>query len=434
MSGEERRRWSFRTRLTALIAGIFVLGGAAMLTVQYRLAQELLSQGVSGITACAVSATDSPSDGESVVEIEIGSELDPEELCDPASAGAITASGHSAVVIEQVNALSDGVLGGLLLGSIITLTVFAVLAVVAASWLSRRSLGRIASITEATRQIHERDLHRRLELPGPRDEIKELGDTIDGMLDRLDDAFARQERFIAGASHELRTPLTTTRTALEIPLSQGRVPEELTADLEKALAANRRSEELIATLLTLAHSTHAGRPAHTESAAMTAGSAVDLRVLVTGAVADMAGDATAGDVELLIEEDAASGEDAARALPVASGALAEIAVRNLVENAVRHNIEGGRVWIDCGREAATARLRVANDGAELTADDVTRLTEPFHRGRGTRLAGGGTGLGLTLVETIARSLEGSLHLCPRAGGGLAVTLRLPMAEAPAPTT
>ena len=100
-------------------------------------------------------------------------------------------------------------------------------------------------------EVSTTDLHRRLDLPGPRDEIKELADTIDAMLDRLESAFAAQDRFVANASHELRTPLTTSRTALEIPLAQGRVPVDLQPAVRTALRAGEHSDRLIASLLTL---------------------------------------------------------------------------------------------------------------------------------------------------------------------------------------
>ena len=142
-------------------------------------------------------------------------------------------------VIQQSTFLSQSVVGGLLVSSIVLLVVFAFLAAAIAFWLARRSLDRIGEVTKAARAISERDLDRRLDLPGPDDEIKELGDTFDGMLDRLHLAFAAQDRFIANASHELRTPLTTTRAALEIPLQQGDVPAKLEPAITPRAAGDR---------------------------------------------------------------------------------------------------------------------------------------------------------------------------------------------------
>lgn len=417
------RHWRFRTRLTALIAVIFVLGGAVLLAVQYQLAKELFSQGIGTITACVTSISDEPSSDDQpgpsgvylddchpddVTVVSVPSGADAVIELDGADAATVTG------VVEQAAAdLSEDVLSGLLLGSVVTLAVFAVVAVGAASWLSRRSLGRISDITRATREISQADLDRRLDLPGPADEIKELGDTIDGMLQRLEDAFTRQERFVAAASHELRTPLTTTRTALEIPLAQGRVPTELVGDLERALTANRRSERLISSLLVLARGTHHGRGAEEAPDEQ-----ADLAAIARQSAAEHADDAAGGELTVWVEADEPA--------PVAADpGLVAIAVGNLLDNAVRHNVPGGRVEVAVTGDAHAVRLTVANDGDALDSDEVARLTEPFNRGRRTRLAGGGTGLGLTLVETIARSLGGSLELAPRDGGGLTARLELP---------
>ena len=152
----------------------------------------------------------------------------------------------------QSSELVDDVLTRLLVFSGVVLMVFAVAAAGIAWWLARRSLKRIGEVTAMAQEVSTTDLHRRLELPGPRDEIKELADTIDAMLDRLESAFAAQDRFVANASHEFRTPLTTSRTALEIPLAQGRVPIDLQPAVRTALKAGEHSDRLITSLLTLA--------------------------------------------------------------------------------------------------------------------------------------------------------------------------------------
>lgn len=392
MSGT--RRWGFRARLTALIAGVFIFGGAVLLTVQYVLVQGLLASGIRTITGCV--------DGEtSGIEIGTGAPGSAVDLgCENGDSGF-------AVAIEQAGHLSDDVLSGLLLWSVVVLVVFAGLAVLAAWWLSRRSLGRIARITETTREITRDDLHRRLELPGPADEVKELGDTIDGMLDRLDDAFTRQERFVAAASHELRTPLTTTRTALEIPLEQGRFPAEVEPDVRRALAANERSERLIAALLTLARAGHAPAPA----------GAADLATLARDAVERHRAEADERGVTVVV--------DGVSAPVAADETLAGIAVGNLVENAIRHNRVGGAVRVAVTADARGVELAIENDGPQLTAVEAARLVEPFHRGEQTRLAGPGSGLGLTLADAVARSLGATLVLSPRDGGGLVARLAFP---------
>jgi signal transduction histidine kinase len=249
--------------LVALTAGVFIIGGAALLGVQYLLVRQLFAQSISTSTIARVD------DNGHIESRDVGGAQGDgghsicslgDWLCAIQVEHGIgitwNGSGIQSVMVEQTTTLSQRVLSGLLVWSVVVLAVFAVLAVLAARWLSKRSLDRIADITAATRQISSDDLRRRLDLSGPADEIKELGDTIDGMLDRLEDAFTRQDRFIAGASHELRTPLTTTRALLEIPLAQGRVPADLEPALRGALAANQRSDRLIAALLALARARH----------------------------------------------------------------------------------------------------------------------------------------------------------------------------------
>lgn len=404
------RRWGFRARLTALIAGVFILGGIVLLTVQYVLVQQLLDSGLATITSGCVSGTEA--------WIEVGAEPDEEgsfecgEGGGPLGGNAVEGGmGVVEVSIQQSVALSEDVLSGLLVWSVVVLGAFAVFAVLAARWLSRRSLGRIAQITTTTREITRDDLHRRLDLAGPDDEVKELGDTIDGMLDRLDDAFTRQDRFIAGASHELRTPLTTTRALLEIPLVQGRVPAELEPAVRGALAANERSERLIAALLALARTRH-------DDGTAPAAQEADLSAIAAAAIAEHDGRIATHALRLTVRAMA----------PVSAAAdpeLVRIAVGNLVDNAVRHNREGGELTVRTGIDEHTAWIEVANDGGDLTGSDLRALTEPFHRGADTRLAGDGLGLGLALVETIAASQGGSLSLAARSHGGLRVRLSLP---------
>jgi signal transduction histidine kinase len=291
------------------------------------------------------------------------------------------------------------------------LMVFAVAAVAIASWISRRSLNRIASITSLARGLSEQQLDQRLNLPGPDDEIKQLGDTFDGMLERLERVFTNQGLFIANASHELRTPLTTVRAALEIPLAQGRVPDDLRPSLERALVANRRSEDLIAALLLLAR----GQLTHPDR------QEIDLEELAMSALAASQPEANERGVSI----------NATLAPAPVSGnptLLAE-AVNNLVENAVRHNHRGGDVWVRLEPAYRGVRLSIANTGATYVPDDVSRLAEPFHRHDATRISSptttAGFGLGLAIVKSVVDMHGGSLTLAPRYGGGLIATVVLP---------
>jgi len=265
------RRWSYRTRLAALIAGVFVLGGATLLGAQMVIVRNLLDDGVvataANIEGWLVQREPGTSAGiQGSAECEPGQALrvvqDAIECVevhdDPA--GPLASDGlelrvdvqqYASFSMTELTRLSDGVLAALVPWSVAILSGFAGIAALAAHWLSRRSLGRVKAITAATRTITRDRIDQRLALAGPADEISELGETIDGMLDRLQDSFERQDRFVAGASHELHTPLATTRTLLEIPLHQGRFPAGVQAAVRGALAANARAERLIDVLLTL---------------------------------------------------------------------------------------------------------------------------------------------------------------------------------------
>ncbi|WP_366505410.1 sensor histidine kinase [Tessaracoccus sp.] len=261
------------------------------------------------------------------------------------------------------------------------------------------------------------DLHRRLDLPGPADEIKELSDTIDSMLDRLEMSFAQQERFIANASHELRTPLTTTRAALEIPLAQGRVPDHLLPAITRALEANRRSEQLIAALLRLA------RTAHRAEAPDHPGERTDLALVVADSRRRLGAEIEAAGLTVT------TSTSAARVSGVDESLLA-LAVDNLVDNAIRHNDDRARMHIATGETGDRAWLEIANSGPHLTDTEAARLVEPFNRGPDTRTAPAGRslGLGLTLVQDVTISLGGTVTLRPARDGGLIARIEFPSGE------
>lgn len=399
------RRWGFRTRLAALIAGVFILAGASLLTVQYAVVHQLLRSGIANLATAPSSNFPTP-------HSRCPGDQDSTQcgiLAGTPSGVVASNTGPLDATFQRTILLSREVLSGLLLWSVVVLVAFAGVAALAGWWLSKRSLGRIAQITATARDLTRDDLHRRLDLPSPDDEIKELGDTIDSMLDRLDDAFTRQELFIASASHELRTPLTTARTALEIPLVQGRVPTELEPDLRRALKANERSERLIAALLILARLTHPATPP--------ADTTVDVTELVRERIKEHGDHARRRCIQITFTT-------AEPMLAAAEPVLAGIAIGNLIDNAIQHGAHGGEIVVDLDREDGMLTLRIANGGLQLTADEATRLVEPFNRGAATRLAGRGIGLGLTIVDAIARCSAGTLALSPRTEGGLIAELKL----------
>ncbi|SMX92960.1 Signal transduction histidine kinase [Brevibacterium sp. Mu109] len=402
-----KRRWGFRTRLTALIAVVFVAGGVALLGVQYFLVQGLFDTAIDGLVGCSdengvtVTTSDDAPAGGDCAHIPVATEAPSEHEVTVGTDGA-------AITIEQTTMLSQEVLSGLLLWSIVTLLVFTLVAVVAASWLSKRSFARIGQITDTTKRITRNDLHQRLDLPGPADEIKELGDTIDTMLDGLEASFTQQERFVTNASHELRTPLTTTRAALEIPLEQGRVPEHLEPAIRRALDANQRSEQLISALLQLAR-TSTITPAHGPEP-------VQFSEIIERSLTEHEADIMAMDLSVTTELATAS----ASADPV----LLALAIDNLIDNAIRHNHRGGTLHLTTGMMAERPWVEISNSGPTMTEEEAAALIEPFNRGQSTRTAttGRSLGLGLTLVQNITESLDGTLTLTPHPDGGLTTRL------------
>lgn len=394
-----RTRLSFRTRLGVIITVTFVAAGAALLAVQYFVVQGLFASAVN-VTMLSCASAGLGADSLDVSMTDTG--------CSAPSVGAVApampleagTTDVAGAVLQQSRFLSDEVVGGLLVSSIVTLVVFAGVAAWVASWLARRSLDRIGEVTAATRDITEHGLDRRLGLLGPDDEIKELGDTIDGMLDRLQLAFAARDRFVANASHEMRTPLATARTALEVPLEHGDVPMPLQPAVRRAITATEQSERLISALLSLSMGRHGSEESEL----------VDLDVVVRAELDELDG-ADGLTVDLDLQPTTVSGDVT----------LLARAARNLLDNAVRHNVAGGFVRV----QVSEGVIMVENSGAAIDEESAALLTEPFYRGTASRLSGDGMGLGLAIVESIARAHHGTLVLHARVEGGLSAELRLP---------
>ena len=279
-------------------------------------------------------------------------------------------------------------------------------------WLvAGRVLRPLRTITATAQDISEANLHRRLKLAGPRDELRQLADTIDGLLGRLEGAFDAQRRFVANASHELRTPLTATRALLEMVLSDPRATVATFRETcHHVLAENEHQEELIDALLTLAQGQRGVERREV----------VDLAEIVQRVVGGHELEAAAHGVRL--------DQTLRPAFISADARLIERLASNLVENAIRHNAADGHAEVVVEARRDEAILRVTNGGPIIPAADVDRLLQPFQRLSRERVGhGNGLGLGLSIVAAIATAHEARLEVRARAEGGLNVEVCFPLA-------
>ncbi len=376
------RRWrklsehSARLRLTLLYSGMFLLLGTVLIAIILVVVQ---NGSVIGSSSSSV-ATAVPSRSGAPVQ------------------DAVTQQ-HSADVAR------------VLVVSWLTLALAAVASAPLGWFAAGRMLRPLRQMTSAARAISAGNLHERLALSGREDEFKQLGDTVDDLLARLEAAFAAQRRFVANAAHELRTPLTLERTLLQVALAD---PNASTASLratcEELLSTGRNQEQLLEALLTLATSERGLE--HRET--------MDLAPLTERALART--EARASDRHLEVRpglESAALRGDRA---------LIERLIANLLDNAVAHNYDGGWIEVETETDADRAVLRVANSGPVVYPDEIERLFEPFQRGGDGRTgADGHYGLGLSIARAIVRAHEGEITAQPLPSGGLAITVRVPAA-------
>ncbi|GAA2800629.1 HAMP domain-containing sensor histidine kinase [Saccharopolyspora taberi] len=298
----------------------------------------------------------------------------------------------------------------LLVGGIAFVAV--VLAAAVLAWtVTGRVLRPLHEVTESARRLSAESLDERIELSGPRDEVAELADTFDAMLDRLEAAFDSQRGFVANASHELRTPLSVIRTELEVTLAD---PDADEAELRRMAGvvreATARAERLVEALLLLAR---------TEGVELAVRETVDLTEVAGRALRAVATEAAQRGLRIECCDEPA--------LAVGDPALLERVAGNLVENAVRHNVDGGWVRIATGSGPKWTILRVVSSGPEIATDQVEALFEPFRRAGVQRTARTGAGLGLSIVRAAAAAHGGRVWAEPVAGGGLAVNVELPAA-------
>jgi signal transduction histidine kinase len=280
-----------------------------------------------------------------------------------------------------------------------------------------RVLRPVRTITAATRRISRDNLHERLALAGPEDELKELADTIDGLLARLERAFDAQRRFVANASHELRTPLAMMRTSLDVASGKpGPIPDELRALDGKLREGLDQADQLLESFLLLARAEHGS-----------------LREPTTVSLPDLVKAALEARQDAIRAASLAVDQTLAEARVRGSEALLARMVGNLLDNAIRHNQARGWIRIETEGDPDRVRLLVENGGQRLDPGDVAELAQPFRRLATERTASGNgsVGLGLSIVAAIADAHGGNLRLDARTDGGLRISIELPGATAPA---
>jgi signal transduction histidine kinase len=360
-----------RSRFTVLYGGLFLGSGAVLVAVL-----ALVTVGASRSTQVA-----------------------PDQVPDTTTQ---LAQAHARIAQLQAQLDQQSVKPGqLLVGSLIALALMTLMSIFLGRFAAGRVLRPLRSMTAATRRISADNLHQRLAVPGPSDEVKDLADTIDELLGRLEGAFAAQRRFVANASHELRTPLATMRASLDVAAAKPEPAPPQTLALAGRLRAELdQVDRLLDGFLILARTQHGALPGREP---------VALDRVVADALA-----ARAPDIAGLTLE-----EDLAGAAVDGNPTLLRRMVDNVIDNAIRHG--GGWIRVATGDGVLT----VETSGEMLDRAQVAELAQPFRR-LGRDRTGSGSGLGLSIVASIAAAHHGTLHLRARPEGGLAVTVALPV--------
>ncbi len=382
-------RWSrspartIRLRLTALYGTVFLITGAALLTVGYFFVRSNLRTHHSFRAEL----------------MRLGIPPDRGEF------GFPPGSPEAKLIHSVQNQILGGALHRLLIEYGVALVVMTAISVVIGWLLAGRALAPLREITATARRVSSENLGERIALRGPADELKELADTFDRMLVRLDGAFASQRHFVANASHELRTPLAIMRTEVDVALAD---PDASAQELRQMGEAIRdtvdRCERLIASLLLLARSEAA--TGHEEP--------VDVCALAADCITDLWARAQQARVDVRDELEPA--------WTMGDPGLLERLVANLVDNGIDHNRPGGYLQVRTRTVGESVELLVSNPGPRIPAEQVQGLTEPFRR---LDRSVGGFGLGLSIVQSIAQAHQGTATLTAPPSGGLQVTVTLP---------
>ena len=400
-----RRLWpqKVRTRLTLMYATLFFAAGSALLGLTYGLvAASLPTQPIVGARATSRELSEL---NQCKLALAPPNKTFPTSLvgeCKQAEA-AYTAGTAAGLQAQRQAALSD-----LLAFSLAGLAALTVASGGLGWFMSGRVLRPVRMITEAARQASEQHLGERLALTGATDELKDLADTFDGMLERLDAAFATQRRFVANASHELRTPLTVMRTAIDVTLAKPTpTARQLTDMAVRVRRSIDRAETMIEALLTLAVSDQGKLSTEYTDLATWAEDVMDAAApeierlgLRVDTLLDPA--ETTGDPQLL-----------------------ERMIWNLVGNAVRHNEPGGWIRLRTGTSDAAVYLKIANSGPFIPDDAVPLLFEPFRRMEARTGVHDGVGLGLSIARSVVTAHRATLTARSQPAGGLDISVVIP---------
>ena len=393
------RRRTVRLRLTVLYGGIFLLTGAVLLVIA-----GLVTVGSS--THVAV-----PAPGQNPQPAQTA------QAQAQAQAHALAQAQAQVRRLQHQLAAATGqphqsLWHALLIGSLVALAIMAAVSVLVGWFVANRVLRPLRKMTAATRRISADNLHERLAVPGPVDEVKDLADTIDELLERLEGAFAAQRRFVANASHELRTPLATMRASLDVAEAKPEpAPPQTTLLASRLRAQLDQVDGLLEGLLALARAQHGDLPGYTMlslDAVLADGLAARADAIGAKALTTRSASAPGG------------------AWIQGSQALICRLVDNVLDNAVTHNEAGGWIAVSTQLSGPTAWLVVETGGAVLDQQQVQQLAQPFRR-LGAERTGSGAGLGLSIVAAIAEAHGGTLDLHARPAGGLRVSIGLPLA-------
>jgi signal transduction histidine kinase len=392
------RRRTVRLRLTVLYGALFLLTGAGLLVIA-----GLVTVGSS--TRVAV-----PAPGQNPPPAQTAQAQAQAQALTQAQA-QIRRLQHQ--LATQSGQLHQSLWHALLIGSLVALAIMAAVSLLVGWFVANRVLRPLRKMTAATRRISADNLHERLAVPGPVDEVKDLADTIDELLERLEGAFAAQRRFVANASHELRTPLATMRASLDVAEAKPEpAPPQTTLLASRLRAQLDQVDGLLEGLLALARAQHGDLPGYTM---------LSLDAVLAGALAARAD--VIGAKTLTTRSASAPGG----AWIQGSQALICRLVDNVLDNAVTHNEAGGWISVSMQLSGPTAWLVVETGGVVLDQQQVQQLAQPFRR-LGAERTGSGAGLGLSIVAAIAEAHGGTLDLYARPEGGLRVSIGLPLAH------